>query len=111
MNRLGVQGYTIRDYMKDKKQFGETLKKLREIGYTCLDHGIPQGMTAGEFKELLSANDFEPLKVDTDVYTLLENPKNSFAMRMNWEWILSWCIRFPRHCVAARRDITNSPKF
>lgn len=75
MNRLGVQGYTIRDYMKDKKQFGETLKKLREIGYTCLDHGIPQGMTAGEFKELLSANDFEPLKVDTDVYTLLENPK------------------------------------
>lgn len=32
MNRLGVQGYTIRDYMKDKKQFGETLKNFGKLG-------------------------------------------------------------------------------
>lgn len=74
MNRLGVQGYTIRDYINTKEEFAATLRKLHEIGYTCLDHGIPAGMTAREFKELLHDNGFEPLKVGTDVYSLLADP-------------------------------------
>lgn len=77
MNNIGVQGYTIRDYMSSKEQFTETLIKLRKIGYTCLDHGIPQGMTAVEFKEMLHETDILPIKVGTDLYTLLENPAQS----------------------------------
>jgi len=74
MNMIGVQGYTIRDYIANKAQFGETLKKLRKIGYTCLDHGIPQEMTAAEYRDMLAENDIKPLKVGSDVYTLLDNP-------------------------------------
>jgi len=73
MNMIGVQGYTVRDYMADKAQFAETLTKLRKIGYTCIDHGIPQGMTASEFKQFLIDHDIKPLKVGSDVATLLKD--------------------------------------
>ncbi len=32
----GAQGFTLRDYAKDEPAIAETLKKISEIGYTCL---------------------------------------------------------------------------
>ncbi len=33
---LGAQLYTVRDYMKNLEDFSETLKKIADIGYTCV---------------------------------------------------------------------------
>lgn len=94
MNRLGVQGYTIREYIKDKAQFTDTLQKLRSIGYTCLDHGIPQGMTAREYGKLLRNNGFEPLKVDSDIASLLADPEKHIknAYELGVDLVMSWSI-------------------
>ena len=74
MNMIGVQGYTLRDYIGTREEFAETLSKIRKLGYTCLDHGIPAEMTAGEYKELLKEKDIKPLKVGGEVYEILKNP-------------------------------------
>jgi len=79
MNMIGVQGYTIRNYMKDKAQFGETLAKIRKIGYTCLDHGIPGDMTAAEYRDLLEENDIKPLIVNSSVDAVLKDPAKAAA--------------------------------
>lgn len=79
MNMIGVQGYTIRDFIKTKADFGRTLDRIRQIGYTCLDHGVPQEMTAAEFRALLTDHGIAPLKVGGEVYKLLENPASTIA--------------------------------
>ena len=33
---LGAQMYTVHDYTKDLKSFEESLKRIAEIGYTCV---------------------------------------------------------------------------
>ena len=43
-SKLGLQFYTVRDYMKDEKSINETFEKLVEIGYT-------EGQTAGQRSE------------------------------------------------------------
>ena len=75
MNMIGVQGYTIREHMSTKESFSEALSKIRKIGYTCLDHGVPREMTAAEYMEMLTFHDIKPLKAASDVYAILENPK------------------------------------
>ena len=93
MNMIGVQGYTIRDYIKTKEAFADTLRKLRKIGYTCLDHWIPAEMTAEEYKKMLADTDIKPLKVGSDVYTLLESPakavKDAEIMEVDLVTVLS----------------------
>ena len=58
MKQLGLQLFSVRDYMQDEKSIAESLKKLSAIGYT-------QAQTAGcaidykTFAKLLSENNIE----------------------------------------------------
>ena len=49
----GVQCYTIRDYLKDAAQFKESMKKVKAIGYDCVQSGVPSYLTARETKDFL----------------------------------------------------------
>jgi len=49
----GAQTYTFRDFLSDKKQFEESLKKVKAIGYESVQHGTPPFMTAAETKAML----------------------------------------------------------
>lgn len=77
MNVLGVQGFTIREYMADQAQFEETLDKIRAIGYNGLQLRVPKYLSAKTYGELLCARGIKALTVGSDVYQMLENPKQA----------------------------------
>ena len=51
--KRGAQTYTVRDCMKDKEQFEETMKKIKAIGYDSIQGGRGPGMTDVETKAML----------------------------------------------------------
>ena len=70
---IGLQLYTVRDYIADRRQLEETLGKVKAAGYDIVQWGTPGYMNAGEFKALLdgmgmkacsSSGDYEKMKSD-----------------------------------------------
>lgn len=53
MLKIGLQLYTVRDYMTDSRQLEETLQKVKAIGYDIIQWSTPPYMSADEFKALL----------------------------------------------------------
>lgn len=51
--KKGAQSYTVRDYLKDRDQFENTMKKIKAIGYDSVQNGTPNFMTDSEVKSLL----------------------------------------------------------
>jgi sugar phosphate isomerase/epimerase len=51
--KRGVQIYTVRDYLNDRAQVEETLRKIKAIGYDSVQAGAPKFMTEEEYKALL----------------------------------------------------------
>ena len=74
MNRLGAQGFTVRDLIADKRELDAALKKIRAIGYDSIELGVPAYTTAAELKKMLDENGIMPLDVGGDVYSLLDDP-------------------------------------
>jgi sugar phosphate isomerase/epimerase len=79
MNIIGVQAYTVRDFMADEAQVNETLGKLSKIGYCGIESGIPAGLTATAFKAMLDSHGLKPLSVGGSIYSLMEDPSKAVA--------------------------------
>jgi len=75
MNILGVQGFTVRDYMGDKKQLEETFKKIADIGYNGIQTDIPSYIDIHELKEMLSGYGLRSLTVDGSAYDIIDKPE------------------------------------
>jgi sugar phosphate isomerase/epimerase len=51
--KKGATIFTVRDYVNDRKQYEETLKKIKEIGYDSVQCGTPHFMSEAELKAML----------------------------------------------------------
>jgi len=49
----GVQLFTVRDYLGNREQYKETLRKIKQIGYDSVQMGVPSFMTPEEAKALI----------------------------------------------------------
>jgi len=73
--KKGVQLYTVRDQMKDKAQFEESLKKIKAIGYESIQGGRGPGMTDVETKAMLDDIGLAPTSSGGDFMAMLANPE------------------------------------
>ena len=76
---LGVQLYTVRDYMTDEKSIGETFERLVKMGYT-------EGHTAGDnvempcYAELAKSCGMKIVGTHYDYNNIVNNPKETMAL-------------------------------
>lgn len=52
-SKIGLQMYTVRDFVKTPEQYKETLKKIAEIGYSVIQTKCPAFFTETEYVALL----------------------------------------------------------
>ena len=74
MNKIMVQGYTVRDFIGDEKQIAMTFGKLAGIGYQGIQMSLPKGITAESLKTLLDEYGLWRPTVSSSVNQLIENP-------------------------------------
>ncbi|MDR1570354.1 MAG: sugar phosphate isomerase/epimerase [Oscillospiraceae bacterium] len=55
MNKIIVQGYTVRETLGDEGQVADTFKKIAAIGYQGIQMALPNTMSAEKLKSLLDA--------------------------------------------------------
>ncbi|MCL2095531.1 MAG: sugar phosphate isomerase/epimerase [Oscillospiraceae bacterium] len=72
--KKGVQLFTVRDYMKDRKQVEESLKKIKALGYDSVQNGTPHFMTDSEIKSMLDDIGLAPCSAYGDFMAMLANP-------------------------------------
>jgi len=70
----GVQMFTVRDYLGDREQFTDSLKKIKQIGYDCLQMGTPAYMTSEEVKDLIDEIGLVSTSVYGDYEKMLTQP-------------------------------------
>ncbi|MCL2159301.1 MAG: sugar phosphate isomerase/epimerase [Oscillospiraceae bacterium] len=73
MNK-GATFFTVREYTKDREQYENAVKKVKEIGYDSVQHGTPHFMTAAEDKALLDAYGLVPCSAYAGLESMLANP-------------------------------------
>jgi len=71
----GVQGFTIRDYLGNKEQFIESIKRVKNIGYDCMQLGVPAFMEPGEVKSLVDEIGIEICTVYGSYEKMAEDPE------------------------------------
>jgi sugar phosphate isomerase/epimerase len=71
---IGLQLYTVRDYMADRKQLEETLGKVRATGYEIVQMGTPAYMNAREYKALLDGLGMKTCSSGGNYEKLLSDP-------------------------------------
>lgn len=77
--KLGLQLFTVRDYMTDEKSIGETFEKLVKMGYT-------EGQTAGDnieipgFADLAKKNGMTIVGTHYSFDKIVNNPKETMAL-------------------------------
>ena len=60
MMKIGAQLFTVRDFTQTKEAFAETIKKIADIGYECVQiSAIGAGISAAEVAEICQANHIE----------------------------------------------------
>lgn len=58
--KIGAQLYTVREFTQTAKDFASTIKKVADIGYTCVQvSGIGGDITAQEVAEICQSNNME----------------------------------------------------
>ena len=72
--KKGVQSYTVREYMKDRAQFEDTIKKIKAIGYDSIQGGKAPGMTDAETKLMLDDVGLTPCSSNASLEKMLESP-------------------------------------
>jgi len=79
---IGIQMYTLRDFMNSKENLRNTLRKVSEIGYRSVQISIPGFMNASELKNeldnysLKADSVFAPLEsIHDNLDNLLQNAK------------------------------------
>ena len=74
MNRIMVQGYTIRDYIQDEAQVRDTFRKLADIGYCGVQMSVPSTMTQQQLKAVLDAFGMVRASTSTSLAAFVQNP-------------------------------------
>lgn len=73
MDRIALQMYTLRDFMKDEKQLAETLAKVAAVGYRNVQISIPPYLTAERLRAMLDASGLRADSVFAPSMTVAEN--------------------------------------
>lgn len=82
--KLGLQLYTVRDYLKDAEFSDLTFKKLAELGYTEVQtFGFPS-YGAELYAELLKKNGLTVVGTHYDFKKILENPEETMEIHRMW---------------------------
>lgn len=68
---IGAQGYTIRDFAKDEQGIETSLKKLRKIGYRCLQVSAFGKIAPQRLRELCDEQDIQIIVTHTDPQRIL----------------------------------------
>lgn len=55
-SKIGLQMFTLRNYIGDLKQLSDTLAKVKAVGYDCVQMTTPAFMSTADFKKLLDDN-------------------------------------------------------
>ncbi|MDD4796483.1 MAG: sugar phosphate isomerase/epimerase [Eubacteriales bacterium] len=71
--KIGLQMYTMREHM-GPDQLETTLKRIKEIGYDCVQMGAPRHMSAVDFKAMLDDIGLTTCTVGGGLDTLLADP-------------------------------------
>lgn len=71
--KIGAQGYTIRDFVKDEKGVSDSLAKLHAMGYEYLQVSAFCEMKAQRLKEIADENKLEIVITHTNPTLILEN--------------------------------------
>lgn len=74
-NRLGVQGYTIREFTGTPDGVKSSLEKIKAIGYDTVQLGIPACMTLEAYKAALDDVGLRECIIGTDAETILQDPQ------------------------------------
>ena len=72
--RKGIQAYTIRDHLGTKEQYIQSLKTVREIGYDCIQMGVPSFMTAEEVRDFIDSIGLKSTSAYADFETMATDP-------------------------------------
>ena len=73
--KKGAQTYTIREFLKDRGQFEESMKKIKAIGYDSVQNGTPHFMTDAETKAILDDIGLAPCSVYAGFESMLGDPQ------------------------------------
>lgn len=73
--KRGATIFTVRDYANDKKQYEDTLKKIKEIGYDSVQCGTPPFMGESEFKAMLDEAGLETCSAYADLEQMKADPE------------------------------------
>ena len=71
IEQFAVQLYSLRDIIND--DFTGTLKKLAAMGYTGVEFAGYGGLSAGEMKDVLTANNLKPIGAHVGIDRLTNN--------------------------------------
>ena len=106
-HKLGVQLYTIRDYMQDPEFADLAFKRLAELGYTEA-HTAGNAFDAKLFGELLAKHDISIIGTHYDFKKILENPEETMEIHRMWGTTNVGIGGMPS---AARKDLDELKKF
>jgi len=76
----GVQMYTLRDHISNKEQFEASLRRVKQIGYDCVQMGTPVFMKPREVKSLIDEIGLYSCTAYADFEQLAANPASIKAV-------------------------------
>ncbi len=74
--KIGVQGYTIRKFCQDEKSLAESLKKVKDIGYTSIQVSGFSGVSPELIRSLCDENGLQIICTHTNADRILEDTDN-----------------------------------
>ncbi len=81
--KLGIQLYTIRDFMKDEKSLDESFAKLAKLGYSeC--HTAGNAVPAEKFGELAKKNGLSIIGTHYDYGKIISDPESTIRLHEIW---------------------------
>ena len=105
--KLGVQLFTIRDYMKDPEFADLSFSKLAEMGYTEA-HTAGNAFDAKLFGELLAKHGISIIGTHYDLNKILNDPEETIAVHRMWNTTNIGIGMFP---IACRDSLDELKKF
>ena len=83
-HKLGLQLYTVRDYLKDPASAAESFKKLAELGYTEAQTAGAPAFDEALFYELLKENGISIVGTHYDTQKVLYDHEHTMALHRLW---------------------------
>lgn len=84
IKNLGLQLYSVRDYMSDPDKADSALKQLSEMGYSEAHTAGQYNMTAEAFAEILTKNGISIIGTHYDYNEIINNPEETIRVHRLW---------------------------